>query len=590
MKKKNSDLQLISYLYFRLLPAQILLVLVAAVNSTISGLFGSNFVGAAVMSALGLYGPINKFLTAVNTVFVGGSQIICGKYMGKNEIEKTQDVFSLDLLAVTGISVLTITVFIVSALTGLTRVLAPDPVMRETLNKYILGQAIGILPMMLGQQLSAFLAFENQSKRTMTASLACIVVNIAANFLFVVVLKMNAFGLALASSLGMWAFFGIQFSYYLSKKSIFKWNHIPTDRSDIQNILKTGYPGALSTGYQTIRGLILNVLIVQYVGSVGLSSFAASDSVMALFWAIPSGMLTVSRMLMSIAIGEEDRKSLADVMRIVMYKCIPLMYCICALIIVCAVPITRLFYRDPADPVYGMTVMAFRLIPLCMPLSIIFMHAVCYGQASGKQILVHVLSLLDGVLCMAVFSALLVPVIQMNGIYIAFTLNGIVCALTILLYSCIQLKKFPKNMEEYMVIPDDFGVGEDDRIDISVREMSEVMSVSQQVIDFCKAHGIDDRRSYFSGLFLEEMAGNVVDHGFSKDNKTHSVDIRVVHKDDDVILRIKDDCVPFDPSERRDLIDSKDRMKNKGISMVYKGAKDILYQNMLGLNVLTIRI
>ena len=29
---------------------------------------------------------------------------------------------------------------------------------------------------------------------------------------------------------------------------------------------------------------------------------------------------------------------------------------------------------------------------------------------------------------------------------------------------------------------------------------------------------------------MEEMAGNVVRHGFSKDNKRHSADIRVVHK------------------------------------------------------------
>ena len=75
-----------------------------------------------------------------------------------------------------------------------------------------------------------------------------------------------------------------------------------------------------------------------------------------------------------------------------------------------------------------------------------------------------------------------------------------------------------------------------------------------------------------AGLFLEEMAGNVVEHGFTKDDKKHTVDIRVVHKNEDVILRIKDDCVPFDPGERQ------------------KMAESVQYQNILGLNVLTIRI
>ncbi len=134
-----------------------------------------------------------------------------------------------------------------------------------------------------------------------------------------------------------------------------------------------------------------------------------------------------------------------------------------------------------------------------------------------------------------------------------------------------------------------FGVGEDARIDISVRQMDQVLTVSQQVIDFCRKRGIDGRTAYFSGLFLEEMAGNVVEHGFHKDSRPHSVDIRVVHKNDDVILRIKDDCIPFDPAERLEIADPKDRAKGVGIRLVYKGAKDIRYQNMLGLNVLTIR-
>ncbi|MBR3151185.1 MAG: hypothetical protein IKF46_04300, partial [Erysipelotrichaceae bacterium] len=57
-----------------------------------------------------------------------------------------------------------------------------------------------------------------------------------------------------------------------------------------------------------------------------------------------------------------------------------------------------------------------------------------------------------------------------------------------------------------------------------------------------------------------------------------------------VILRIKDDCVPFDPGERQKLTDNEDISKNIGLRMVFRMAKDIKYQNILGLNVLTIRI
>ena len=588
--KKNANTELISKTFFRLLPIQILLALVSAVNGAISGIFGSNFVGPSVMSAIGLYGPITMFLMAASMVFVGGSQILCGKYMGKNDPEKTQDIFKLSLLSVTGFSIVTCIFLLMSVFFNLTRVFTSDPVTRDTLNKYILGQVIGIFPLILGQLLPAYLSIENQSGRTTTSGIVCILVHVLANVLFVVVLKMSAFGLALASSAGMWALLCVQAAYFLSGKSFFKIKHKVADWRHSLDIIKIGYPGALSNIYQAVRAIILNTLILQYVGTVGLSSFAASESILRLFWTIPYGMIVVSRMLMSISIGEEDRKSLADVMRVAMYKCIPLMCCVSVLIILCAVPFTRMFYRDPSDHVYGMTVNAFRIVPLCMPLSIICMHFVCYAQASGKQFLVHLLSLLDGVVCAAGFSALLVPVLKMNGVFIAYVLNGIVCAIAIVSYSMVIRKQFPRNMEELMVIPDDFGVSENERIDISVKNLDEVMVVSKQVIDFCSSHGIEGYRGYLSGLFLEEMAANVIQHGFKKDRKSHAVDIRVVHKQDDIILRIKDDCIPFDPSERLEIIDPKDKLKNVGIRMVYNGAKDIRYQNILGLNVLTISI
>ena len=590
MKAESENSQLIAKLFFRLLPIQILLAAVNAVNGIVSSLFASNFIGTEAMSAIGLFSPINLLITALSLILVGGSQLLCGKYMGMNEKDGPQRVFSTDLVLTVGISVLMIIVLSLASVTDMTRILAGDAAVRRYLNQYILGRCIGMIPLMLTEQVSAFLSLENQRKRTTIASVVFIVSNIAFNYLFVGVLKMGAFGLALASAVGLWVFLVILLQYYFSGKSMLKLSAGHFSRKEILQIVKVGYPGALSRGYETVRGIIVNMLIVQYVGNLGLSAFAASDSIMQIFWAVPTGIRAVSRMLISISIGEEDRKSLVDSMKTALFKGIPFTGVFSAAIIIAAEPLTRLFYRDPLNPVYPMTVMALRILPICLMLSIISMHFRCYGQISGKQVLVHVLSALDGVVCVAGFTALLIPVMKMNAVYVANVIDGIVIAVVVFLYSWIVRKKLPKNMEDLMVIPEDFGVEEDARIDISVRSMSEVLSVSQQVIDFCHKRGVDERRSYYAGLFLEEMAGNVVDHGFNKDKKNHSVDIRVVHKNDDMILRIKDDCIPFNPEERQAIMDPKDRMKGVGIRLVYQGAKDVQYKNMLGLNVLTIRI
>ena len=590
MNNQAANAKMVTRLVFRLLPIQILLAAVGAVNSIVSSFFASNYVGIDAMSAVGLYAPINMLIGSISMILVSGSVILCGEYMGKNQKNQMQNVFSLNLVTSTLIALAFTALFLAMGILDLTAFLTKDGAIRPIFNRYLMGQAIGILPLMLGNSFAAFLSLENKGRRTLTASLIYILVNVLLNFVFVQLLHLEALGLALASSLGMWVFMGVQAQGFLSGKSYLRLRVRDLSWQDSGDILRIGIPGALSNVYQTARGLIVNNLLTAFVGSVGISAFAAANNLMGIFWSVPAGMLAVSRMLISVSVGEEDRQTLMDVMRVMFRRFLPLQAMISAGIILCAVPLTRIFFQDPAEPVYMMTVWGFRILPLCMPLSIICMHFTCYGQASGKHLLVHLLALLDGVVCVAGFTALLIPALGMNSVYIANPLNGLVTTLTILIYAWVRNRKLPRNMDELMVIPDGFGVLESERLDLSIKSTEDVVSVAERVQAFCLGRGIDKRRAYLAGLSMEEMAGNIVDHGFTKDSKSHSVDVRVVHKDDDVILRIKDDCVPFDPGERQKLADGDDVTKNIGIRMVFRTARDVQYQNILGLNVLTIRI
>ena len=590
MKEVSSDFRMIQGLCFRLLPIQVLLAMIGSINGIVSSLFASNFMGADAMSAIGLYSPLNSFFLAVNTMLMGGSQIICGKYMGRNEISGMQNVFSVNMLISILFSVLSALILFAAGLLDLNGMVTSDALVRGYFNQYLIGMAVGIVPQVIGQQLSAFLSLENKNKLTTVAGIAYILTNLALDYLFVAVLHMDVLGLALATSLGLWVFAGVQLLYYIRGRSVLHLHFRKVRWKESAQIFRIGAPGAFSYGYQALRGLIVNTLTLSFVGSVGISAFTASNSFLGLFWAIPGGMLAVSRMLISVSVGEEDRENLQNVMRIMFFRYLPLMSAIALLLMAAAVPMTRMYYQDPSDPVFMMTVWGFRILPLSMPLSIICMHFVCYAQVSGKKLMMHTLPLVDGVLGAAIPTAILLPLIGMNGVYWANVINGILTTVIVIGYAWVQNRRFPRTMAQLMVIPKTFGVRLEDRLDITVRSMEEVVCVSRQVQDFCQEKGIDARRGYFAALMVEEMAGNIVSHGFRKDSKSHSVDLRIVYKDQDLILRIKDDCVPFDPSERRKIVDPEDRTKNIGIRMVFSLTQDIQYQNILGMNALTIRL
>ncbi len=587
---QTANTKMVTKLLFRLLPIQIILAAVGAVNGIVSSYFASNFVGVDAMSAVGLYSPVNMFISSISLILVGGSAILCGKYMGRNQQDKMQSVFSLNLLISLLIAAVFSVLYLLLGLFDLTGFLTGDEQVRPLFNQYLLGQTIGLIPLMLSNSFAAFLSIENKSRHTTIASLLYILANVVLNYLFVQLLHMEAFGLALASSLGMWIFFAVELRPFLTGQTHLRISFQKPRWHEAILLYKTGLPGAASNSYQTLRGFIVNHLIEIFVGSVGISAFAAADNLLRIFWSVPVGMMAVSRLMFSVSLGEEDRQSLTDVMRVMFRRFLPLQGLVSAAIILCAVPLTRIFYHDPAEPVYMMTVWGLLILPLCMPLSIICMHFTCYGQSAGKTGLVYLLAALDGVICVAGFTALLIRFTGIRSVYYANVLNGIVTTLTIIGYALLKKKHFPRDMEELMVIPDDFGAPESERMDLSIKSMEDVVSVAERVQVFCHERGVDARRAYLAGLSMEEMAGNIVDHGFEKDSKKHSVDVRVVHKDGDVILRIKDDCVPFDPGERQKLAEGDDITKNIGIRMVFKIAQDVQYQNILGLNVLTIRI
>lgn len=590
MEKKYSDYKLLTKLFFTLLPYQALMLVINTLNSIVDSLFASNLVGETAMTAIGLYAPATHFLFALSVVLVSGSQLLTGESLGNNDRDRVKVLFSEDILTAFIISVTVGILLVIAANAGIAGLMVDGVDERQALKYYMLGQSIGIPALVVGQQLFSFLSMENQTKRTMVASLSCVAANTLMNYIFVAKLKLGTFGLGLGSSGGLWVFCTVMGLYYLTGRSYIRFSFSGISFTDIIQIFIKGYSGAISRFVEMFRCIIVNMLIVRYVGNEGLSSFAASNSVMALFWPIPFGMTAVTRMLLGVSIGEKDKKSVIDIMKIIFKKATLFQCGISLFIMVLAEPITRLFYRDPSNVVYGMTVMAFRILPLCMPLAVISLAFVTYSQSMDNKKIANVLAVVDGAVNVVVLSLFLIPALKMNGLYIANVLNGVICLALIVGFSFAKNGHFPRNMEQLLTIPEGFGASGDERIDIEVNEMSDVLNVSSQVIDFCKSRGIDDRRAHFAGLALEEMAGNIVTHGFTSDSGKHYIDIRVIHDNDDVILRLRDNCRSFDPLERTKVIDSEDKTKNVGIRIVNGISKDVQYQNLLGMNVLTIRI
>ena len=584
----RTDSGMITKLFFSLLPVQIMLIGISSMNAIVDSMMASNFIGPDALAMTGLFLPVVKIVETVNMVLLGGSQILCGQFLGKNQIERTRGVFSLDICLITGFS-LVITAVCLAVPETLAGILRADSATREGLIRYIYGMAGGFLPEMVSLQLVSFLQIEQQEKRTYAGMTAMVGTNILLDFIFIRVLNWDMLGLGLATSISYVVFFIILGSYYFTKKAVIKYNSQLILASDISPIIMIGIPGALSTFCQALRGILLNTLLLSTAGNAGVSALSALNSFGYLLYAFTAGIAAATRLLGSVYIGEEDRKSLIAVMKVALLKGTPIVCGIAAVVMAMAGPITYLFYKDTTSEVYYLTEWLFRIYPLCMPLSAICVVFINYYQSFERMKIVNLLSAADGILGIGAASLILAPLYGAMGIWAAHVINGVITTLIIIGYAWMINRKFPGSIEDLLTIPEDFGAAEDECIDISIHDAEEVASTSEKIIEFCARNGVDHKRSFYAGLCMEEMADNIVEHGFD-DGKKHFADVRVVYKNDELTLRIKDDCRAFDPKEKLALVDPDDVTKNIGLRMVQKLAKDMSYTNMLGLNVLTMTI
>jgi anti-sigma regulatory factor (Ser/Thr protein kinase) len=207
----------------------------------------------------------------------------------------------------------------------------------------------------------------------------------------------------------------------------------------------------------------------------------------------------------------------------------------------------------------------------------------------GRHKQVHVFTIFERFIYAVACAYVLGFLFGIEGVLASFSVAEMCFTVHILIHVWVKNKKIPNKLEHFLLLPRDFGVAPDMTLNYNISSMDEVVGVSGAVMDFCHQKGIDHRRAYFAALCTEEMASNIVHHGFSPD-KPQSLKIRILIVNDDLILRFRDSCRLFNIREYYDSADRKDITKNIGIRMVMRSAKDVMYVNALNLNTTIIKL
>ena len=585
---RQDSFEMIRRLFFRLLPVQIAIVAMGSINAIVDGVIAARFIDAATVGVVGLYYTMVRILEASGSVLLGGVTVLSGRYLGSGDVGKTRGVCSLGItMAVLIGGVLTAASFFAPG--TLAAWLGANEQLKEALTQYILGYAIGIVPQLLTQLLTACLQLERQDRRGQIGVGVMVSVNLILDIVFIVILKMGVYGLALATSLANWAHFLVLAQYYFTGKAQLKpgIRHIPWH--ELFSLLQTGSPNALLVACLAARSLVINRLLLSWSGQDALSALSAFNMVSGLLMAAALGAGMLVRMLSSVFIGEENREGLVSLFRVMMTRMMAIMAGIAAAAVLLAPAITGLFYPDRNSEVFRLMKQLLILNACFLPLVQALTAFAGYCQAAGKRLFMNLVSVVDGFAGVTLPAVLLAPSMGTLGVWLAFPIGLVLTGLFDLGYVIFNCRHWPRKAEDWLMLPESFGSAE--RLVLEIRDLEQVTSTAVQVQRFCEEHGLSARVSTFAGLCLEETAANIVQHGFTKDRKTHFIEMRVVLGSGSVTLRVKDDCIPFNPRERYEMaVPGEDPAANAGIRLIYNLAGEVVYQNLLGLNVLTVTL
>jgi anti-sigma regulatory factor (Ser/Thr protein kinase) len=122
-------------------------------------------------------------------------------------------------------------------------------------------------------------------------------------------------------------------------------------------------------------------------------------------------------------------------------------------------------------------------------------------------------------------------------------------------------------------------------------ELASLSPIGRYVMDAAVAAGLDRAVAYKLRLAVDEIATNVVVHGYQEDNATGSVAISATIDDHTLTIAVEDTARPFDPTamdlpgeEELGLPIEERIMGGLGVMLAREGVDDFRYERVDGRN------
>ena len=583
---------MIRKLFRQMLVTQILSAMTVMLCMLVDSMMIGRFLGVDSMTAYGLANPVLLIFAAYGAMLSAGIQVMCGKTMGMGDREGTNACYSASAVlalsvSLAGMGLILLFLSPVCALLGAGRPGPDNPVFYLT-RDYLKGFIIGAPAFIVAQIMVPFLQISGNRVRLALAVVLMTVSDVAFDLLNVFVFHGGTLGMGLASSLSYYLALAVGAAYFFKKDCMFKLRLKAVTGKVCAKIMEYGVPTVINSLAMVVLVFSLNKILLSVGGNMAVAAYSVISTIANICYCFGAGVASVALLLSSIFYSDEDRTALYALVRTMSFYAIVLDAALIAAVLLTAPVLVSAFLADGAArtmTIRGMRLFSLSLLPCS--LNTAFKN---YYQGVNRVRFTEAISLLQNVTFPVLAAFLLSRFLGTTGVWLSFLVGELLTMIVICAVVWSRHGKPAITAEVFSLLPKLFGVRDEDKIELTVRSREEAAEASVKAAEFCKAHGETPRNSMLISLCVEEMVNNIVEHGFKQERRDQSVDVRILFKGDTRIIRIRDNCVNFDPVEYLKLHENDDPLAHIGIRMVMKMVKRANYVNSLGLNNLTLVI
>ncbi len=583
-RKQGKDM--IAGMFFSAALALIFTQVVGVVATIIDGIITSRYLGKDAYSAVSLLGPFTGMLLMLATFVSTGSQVVCAQMIGNGKKEDANKVFSLSVILNGCLCALVLAgcIFFPGQLISVCGVsLEKNQVLYPEMLHYLHGYMFGIPALMMIQVVGPVVVMDGEKRLfTLSAALLC-VADVIGDLMNALVFHGGNFGMGMATSVAFFLQLMMILSHFFRKKGYFRFSVRGIQFRWLKDVAIEGSPTFVQRLATMLRDLLINrINLAVALSTAALAARGVQNDLNTLMFCIGLGVGKTLLSMTGIYYGAYDKQGLKRLFAAAVKTGILLSGGAGVICFLCGGLIARCYTNDPE--VIELSVFSIRCMALSLVLDTLLISLQSYLQGIGNRKLVNILNFADRLFIPVLTAFFMGRLFGSKGIMASIAVSKLLLGVIMLFVVCARCRRFPRFWEDFMFLPKGYGGAESDSRDVLLYNMEDVMRESEMAEQFCLEHGADKVKARWMALFVEEMAGNIVQHGKPPKTGSVSVDYRLFVYNDKICLSLRDYCEEFDPTSYYLAHRKGDIEKNIGIRMVMGHAKKVQYYNTFNSN------